>query len=159
PFDTRYPALVGGFGPPAIDPTTVRYRGVSTPDVDGGAPANTTDEAMQMHTSIPANWVGAGDGVPRGCSRHCQPAAKVARTRLQSRPPGWAYVLLIFGALPYIIAVSVTRKTVVAPAWPFCAQCNTLRVRRLIIGLVVLVGGLALPFVGSAVASGVADQP
>jgi hypothetical protein len=112
-----------------------------------------------MRTSIPANRVGAGQGLPPVCSRHGEPAVEFVRTRLQSRPPGWAYALLLLGALPYIIAVNATRKVVVAPFWPFCAQCKTFRVRRLIIGLLVMAAGVCLIFIGGAVASGVPDQP
>ncbi len=112
-----------------------------------------------MHASIPANLVGAGYLVPPVCSRHGEPAVKFAKTRMQSRPPSWAYALLIFGALPYLIAVTASRKTVIAPEWPFCAQCNTLRVRRLVIGLVVVAVGAALPFISAAAASTVAGQP
>ncbi len=106
-----------------------------------------------MQTVLPANWVAAGYAVPQVCARHGEPAAEGVRTRFQSRPPSWSYVLLILGALPFLIVAYSVRKTVYAPSWPFCAQCKALRTRLLVIGCVTLVAGAAL-FAGGVVASG-----
>jgi hypothetical protein len=35
----------------------------------------------------------------------------------------------------YLIAVYATRKTILASAWPFCGQCEALRIRNRILGL------------------------
>src|SRR5581483_5129511 len=39
------------------------------------------------------------------CSRHGQAVAKRVTAKLESSPPPWGYVLLILGALPFIIVV------------------------------------------------------
>lgn len=96
-----------------------------------------------MRVVLPAQWVFAGYAVPQVCARHGEPAAGV-KTRFRSRTPGWAYALLALGVVPYLIAVAATRTTIVAPSWPFCAQCKALRTRNLILGLSGIVVGIAL---------------
>lgn len=106
-----------------------------------------------MRTVLPANWVAAGYGVPQVCSRHGEPAVREP-VGLQSRPPGWSYGLLLLGALPFLIVLLATRKTVAAPSWPFCARCKALRIRLLVIGPLAAVGGCAVTVVGAGVAGG-----
>jgi hypothetical protein len=108
---------------------------------------------------LPASWVAAGYGVPGCCTRHGEPATQPRATALISRPPGWTYALLLAGALPFLIAVMVLRKTVTSPAWPFCARCVALRKTLLLRGLgtlglaaAVFVLGIALASAGSDVA-------
>jgi hypothetical protein len=93
--------------------------------------------------------------VSQVCSRHGEPAAQHRRVKLISRTPQWAYVLLVlglvvFGLVPFIIVTLALRKTVNAPAWPFCTHCHALRKRRLLIGSGLFVGGLVLLAVGLA---------
>src|SRR5439155_17806466 len=87
---------------------------------------------------IPARWVAGGTGVPAVCSRHGAPSAVSYRARYVSRPPTWSYGLFV---IPVVFAVAVTlvRKSVVAPAWPFCARCKAMRARLLMTGLGLLV--------------------
>jgi hypothetical protein len=99
--------------------------------------------------AVPAGRV-AGGQVPPICAKHGQPAAMTKKLRLISKPPGWAFALIILGALPYLIAVLATRKTVIAPQWPFCDQCKAERSRVLGIGLGILGLGLLLFVVGIA---------
>jgi hypothetical protein len=99
--------------------------------------------------SLPAGRVIAGQ-LPQICTKHGQPASMTRKLRLISKPPAWARFLIILGALPYLIAVLATRKTVNATAWPFCAQCQSDRTRKIGIGLGVLALGLLLFFVGIA---------
>ncbi len=101
-----------------------------------------------MSAQLPANWVAAGYGVPDVCARHGEPAQERKRVRFVSKPPQWAYVLILLGAIVYLIVVSSLRKTVIAPAWPFCVRCREFRNRMLAIGLGVLALGIVL-FIGS----------
>jgi hypothetical protein len=87
---------------------------------------------------IPAQWVAAGQGVPDVCARHGQLAVQRRPVRLISRPPVWALPLIVFGVLVYALVALAVRKTVIAPAWPFCAQCLGARRRQRRIGLVLL---------------------
>src|SRR2546423_3176717 len=105
-----------------------------------------------MDVQIPANWVGAGYGVPTVCSRHGEPAERMRRIRLISRPPQWSYVLLVVGALPFLIVVHALRKTVKAPAWPFCVQCRSRSRLWASIGL-GMVALAVVTWVGAAVVS------
>ena len=103
---------------------------------------------MPVNTQIPANWVAAGHGVPDVCSRHGEPAVDRRRVRFISRPPQWAYILIIFGAIVFVIVAAAMRKTVWAPAWPFCARCREYRKRMAGIGLGI-VGLAVVMFIGS----------
>lgn len=100
-----------------------------------------------MTVDLPAHAVTAG-AVPEICARHGQPATRRRKTVFRSYTPKWAYILLLFGVLPFAIVAAVLQKRVKAPSWPFCADCGRLRTRRLLIGigLVVLavVGAVAL---------------
>src|SRR5262249_22509319 len=98
------------------------------------------------------NWVFAGYGVPRVCARHGEPAVGV-KTLFRSRTPGWAYALLALGVLPFLIAVHATRKSMLAPSWPFCARCKALRTRNLVLGWSGIAVGIALSCAMGAVAN------
>src|SRR5439155_4000528 len=104
--------------------------------------------SVPVNTQIPANWVAAGHGVPDVCSRHGEPAVDRRRVRFISRPPQWAYILIIFGAIVFVIVAAAMRKTVWAPAWPFCARCREYRKRMAGIGLGI-VGLAVVMFIGS----------
>ena len=80
--------------------------------------------------------------MPHVCARHGEPASG-AKTRFRSRTPGWAYARLALGVVPYLIAFYATRKTSLAPAWPFCGQCKALRTRNRIVGLSGMAVGIA----------------
>lgn len=105
-----------------------------------------------MRVVLSADWALAGYGVPRVCARHGEPGVGT-RTVFQSRTPGWAYVLLPLGLLPYFIAVHATRRTILAPAWPFCARCKALRVRNRVAGVAWIALGVALFCATGAVAN------
>ncbi|MEV6852088.1 hypothetical protein AB0M88_52930, partial [Actinoplanes sp. NPDC051411] len=72
---------------------------------------------MSVEVLVPANFVSAGWGTPTVCARHGEPAVERKRTQFTSRRSGWLFLL---GAIVYY----ATRKTVSAPAWPFCARCT-----------------------------------
>ncbi|XVU21963.1 hypothetical protein ACQPZJ_32465 [Actinoplanes sp. CA-054009] len=113
---------------------------------------------MSVQVHIPAQFVTTGWGIPTVCARHGQPAVEHKKTRFISRIQGWAYLLLLAGALPFLIFVLVTRKTVESPAWPFCAQCAQRRKKALTTGLSVIAVGVLCVFLLNAVPDG-ADAP
>src|SRR3954451_17890463 len=102
--------------------------------------------------SLPAGRVIAGQ-LPQICTKHGQPASMTRKIRLISKPPTWARFLIILGALPYLIAVLATRKTVNAPAWPYCNQCKSDRMRGIGIGFGVMGLGVLLFIVGISLSS------
>ncbi|MDP9239814.1 MAG: hypothetical protein M3O55_04135 [Actinomycetota bacterium] len=73
---------------------------------------------------LPAAMVTSGAGIPDVCSRHGDPAVRGRRVQFISRPPGWSYILLLAGALPFLLVSMVLRKTLFAPRWPYCYACN-----------------------------------
>jgi hypothetical protein len=85
--------------------------------------------AQQRDVFLPAAMVTSGAGIPALCSRHGDPAARGRRVQFISRPPGWSYILLLAGALPFLIVGMALRKTLVAQRWPYCARCDN-RIRR-----------------------------
>lgn len=88
---------------------------------------------------LPAAMVTSGAGIPAAlCSRHGDPAVRGRRVTFISRPPGWSYVLLLAGALPYLLVAMALRKTLVAPRWPYCYRCNN-RIRFSRLGALVLI--------------------
>jgi hypothetical protein len=93
---------------------------------------------------IPAGWVAAGQGLPAVCAKHGEQAITGKNVPLISKPPGWSYVLLLLGAIPFLIVVMVTRKTVKAQNWPWCAKCGAQRKQFLAIGLITLFASLVL---------------
>lgn len=101
-------------------------------------------------TQLPAGWVAAGYGIPDVCARHGELPVQQRKLQIISRPPPWSYVLILLGAIIFLIVVLVTRKTVKAPHWPFCARCKQQRGRLLAIGLTVI--GLAAVAVVGAIA-------
>jgi hypothetical protein len=105
-------------------------------------------------TQIPAGWAAAGYGVPDVCARHGEPAVQRRKVSFSTRPPGWSYVLILVGVLLFVIVAVAMRKTVVAPAWPFCARCTELRSRRLKTGLGLL-GAAVVVLIGSIAAAAV----
>ncbi|XVV08696.1 hypothetical protein ACQP2X_28045 [Actinoplanes sp. CA-131856] len=113
---------------------------------------------MSVPVNVPSPFVSSGWGTPTVCSRHGQPAVEHKRTRFISRVPSWGYVLLLAGAIPFVIFALVTRKTVEAPAWPFCARCGQTRTRGLIAGIALVAAGVAGLFAGSSL-SGDAGAP
>ena len=131
---------------------------------------------------IPAQRVSAGHGVPGICARHGLRATERHRLRLASRPPvwtillalpgiafaifyplqlvsrptGWMVLLVLVGLAFYPIVVLALRKTVIAPAWPFCDECRADRAAVRTIGSVVLGAGV-VGFVVSVIAAGPLD--
>jgi hypothetical protein len=82
------------------------------------------------------------------CSRHGNPGVRTQRTRFVSRPPGWAYLLLLVGALPFIIVALVLRKTADVRGWPICNDCRARRRTMLLAGFGTLAGSVVM-FVAS----------
>ncbi|MBU2666964.1 hypothetical protein KOI35_25975 [Actinoplanes bogorensis] len=108
-------------------------------------------------TRIPANFVSSGWGIPTVCAKHGEPAVPAAsqkKVQFISKPPAWSYALILLGALPFLIVVLVTRKTVVASAWPFCAQCDAARKR----GLFITLGLVAAAIVAFLLIGAVSDS-
>ncbi|MDI6103734.1 hypothetical protein QLQ12_34480 [Actinoplanes sp. NEAU-A12] len=99
-----------------------------------------------MSITIPSGLVHNGTGIPDLCSRHGEPASLRKPVKFWSKPPTWAYFLILLGALPFLIVTLVMRKEVQAQAWPFCPQCEKLHRNRLIIGI-SLIALLPLSFV------------
>lgn len=95
---------------------------------------------------IAAGLIPSGAGVPAICSRHGEQAALHKPVRFLSKPPGWAYALLLLGALPFLIAVLILRKEVRATSWPFCAKCQQLHKQRTLLGAALFLP-LVLAFV------------
>ncbi|MDQ6873569.1 MAG: hypothetical protein M3042_00690 [Actinomycetota bacterium] len=116
---------------------------------------------------LPAHMVASGAGVPALCTRHGQPMTYRRRAAFQSRPPGWTYVLILAGALLFVIINTVLRKTLVAAGWPFCDRCRSEVSQRrrigaglMLAGVVLFVGVLSVvdsssPWVGLAIVGGV----
>ncbi|MEV8514859.1 hypothetical protein [Dactylosporangium sp. NPDC051484] len=105
-----------------------------------------------MVVTVPAGQVAAGQ-LPQICPRHGEAPIEMKKLRLISKPPSWAPLLIILGGIVYVIVVSALRKTVQAPAWPWCEQCKAKRSRNLGIGLGVLALGLLLLVIGAAIGS------
>ncbi|BCJ41934.1 hypothetical protein GCM10010168_88300 [Actinoplanes ianthinogenes] len=99
-----------------------------------------------MSIAIPSSLVQNGTGIPDVCARHGEAAVLRKSVKFWSKPPAWSYLLLLLGALPFLIVVMVLRKEVQAQAWPFCEQCVKLHKQRLTIGL-ILVALLPISFV------------
>jgi hypothetical protein len=76
---------------------------------------------------IPSNWVAANVGMPDVCTRHGEPAIERRKLKLSTPTPGWAYVFLFFGVIPFLIVDGFLGRTMRAPAWPYCTRCKALR--------------------------------
>src|SRR5581483_7985010 len=85
------------------------------------------------------------------CSRHGQAVAKRVTARLESSPPPWSYVLLILGALPFIIVVLAMARRLRVDGWPVCADCVSLRRKRLALGWLGLLAIPALCILGTQI--------
>jgi hypothetical protein len=114
--------------------TTVDYCAVESMDGESG---------MGKEVRIPAAYVSTGWGTPAVCARHGATATGHKPVRFISRVPGWAYPLLVFGGVVFLIVVLVLRKEVRAARWPFCPRCSHERMNRLVIGIVLAVAGIA----------------
>jgi len=104
-------------------------------------------------TNVPAPWITGGVWSPNVCARHGRPPQSRTTARFISKAPGWAFPLILLGAIVYLIVVSIVRKTVIAANWPYCELCRSVRRQRLFAGFGLLVGGLLLFFVGAGVAA------
>lgn len=101
--------------------------------------------------TLPSAQVAAGAGhLPPVCPRHGEPATEQRSVKLISKPPSWAPILILGGGILYLIVVLIVRKTVKAPAWPWCATCTAQRKKLLAIGLPILAVGVLLIFGGIA---------
>jgi hypothetical protein len=105
-------------------------------------------------TRIPSAWVAQGYGIPDVCSRHGAVAVQRKRVTFVSTPPGWSYPLLLFGIIPFMVVAALTRKSVTAAGWPFCARCKQTRTVLLGIGFALLVLCIVGLTVSIALASG-----
>lgn len=98
--------------------------------------------------TLPSAQVAAGAGhLPPVCPRHGEPATEHRSLKLISKPPAWAAIFILGGGILYLIIVLAIRKSVQAPAWPWCATCTAQRKKLLAIGL-PLVGVGVLLFAG-----------
>jgi len=93
--------------------------------------------------TLPAHWAQAGYGVPKLCARHGQPEVKRAKVTFVSQRPGWVYVLLLLGILPFFLATLILQRRVTVNGWPFCRLCESLRRQRLAIGIGLTTAGVA----------------
>ncbi|BEL03980.1 hypothetical protein Q0Z83_021710 [Actinoplanes sichuanensis] len=91
-----------------------------------------------MSIAIPSSLVQNGTGIPGVCTRHGEPVVLHRAVKFISKPPGWSYLLIIIGFLPFIIVTSLLRKEVQATAWPFCAKCVETHKNRMIVGWVLM---------------------
>jgi hypothetical protein len=88
-----------------------------------------------MSIAIPSTLVQNGTGIPAVCAKHGEPAAVHKPVRFLSKAPGWSYLLILIGVLPFVIVNMLIRKEVQATAWPFCASCVKLHNTRLPVGI------------------------
>ncbi|GAA2913297.1 hypothetical protein Acy02nite_90590 [Actinoplanes cyaneus] len=98
---------------------------------------------MSVEVYVPANFVAAGWGTPTVCARHGEAAVERAKIRFVSDTSRW---LILLGVIVYVVVMAVTRKTVVSPAWPFCARCKREEVTKTLTGWASLIVGLLLWF-------------
>ncbi|WP_027346878.1 hypothetical protein [Hamadaea tsunoensis] len=73
---------------------------------------------------FPTWLVTSGLGMPPVCAPHGAPGPVGVKAKIESSPPKWTYLLLLLGALPYIIVAAAMTKRVQAPLWPVCPQCT-----------------------------------
>jgi hypothetical protein len=106
-----------------------------------------------MSILVPAGLIASGEGVPTVCSRHGRESARAAKCRFISRPPRWAAVLILAGMVPYLVVVLALRKTVQAPYWPMCPDCDGRKRKLLLGGLAGVAVSVVLFVVGVAMAS------
>ena len=66
---------------------------------------------------------------------------RYARTRL----PRWAALLILVGMVPYLIVVLALRKTVQAPYWPMCTDCDARRRKMLLGGFAGVAASAVVP--------------
>jgi hypothetical protein len=109
--------------------------------------------------TLPAAQVAAGAGhLPPVCPRHGEPATEQRSVKLVSKPPAWAAIFILGGGILYLIIVLAVRKTVKAPAWPWCATCTAQRKKLFAIGLPLLAVGV-LCFAGGIAANSDSTSP
>ena len=108
---------------------------------------------MSVEVFVPANFVSAGWGTPTVCARHGEPAVETKRIQFVSRTSPW---LFLAGLIIYFIVAAATRKTVSAPAWPFCGQCKKEQTTKTAVGWVSVVLGLPIWVISAQLPHGVA---
>jgi len=97
-----------------------------------------------MRLEIPVGWVVQGYGVPTVCVRHGRPEIRRGKVDIVSQAPGWTYAMIPLGWFPFWVARAVTKKTIVAKAWPFCGRCVGQRwIAVAATSFVIAVGGVA----------------
>lgn len=106
-----------------------------------------------MDVLLPATLVASGEGIPVVCSRHGREPTTVGKCRFVSRPPRWTAVLLLAGALPYLVVVIALRKKVTAPYWPLCNACDQRRRSLLLCGVGTLAASMGLFLLGALLQS------
>jgi len=109
-----------------------------------------------LPVQLPVSWVDSGYGIPSCCVLHGNPAATTKKVQFISRPPAWSYLLIVAGVLLFVIVAIVLRKSATSQAWPFCAECQQHRTKRLAIGWGLMLVGLLL-FVAAAVVASNAE--
>jgi hypothetical protein len=104
-----------------------------------------------MAVTLPAAQVAAGH-LPHVCPRHGEPAIEMKKLKLISKPAPWTPILILLAVIVYLIVVMAMRKTVQAPAWPWCAQCKASRSKMLGIGWGLVGLGVLMFVIGAATA-------
>lgn len=107
---------------------------------------------------FPSWLVTSGLGLPPVCAPHGAPGPFGAKARIESKPPAWAYLLLLLGAVPYIIVATVVTKRVQAPLWPVCPQCTKQQQTLKLVGALALLMIPGLCVVLSILPASVADS-
>jgi len=105
-------------------------------------------------TQLMASRVRSGLGLPDVCSRHGRHATRRSRAVIESSPPGWVYATIPAGLLIFLILRAALRKSIVAPAWPFCDRCQRRRATVIAIASVVVVVGLGMVPIGLQLSHG-----
>jgi hypothetical protein len=109
-----------------------------------------------MELRVPAHAVGSNALLEIGtCPRHNRPGVRTKKLTFYTKPPLWAYLLIVVGVLVAVIVILVLRKQVTGNAYE-CDECLRAqrRFRALVISAWVLDIGLLLA--ASADSSGVA---
>lgn len=101
-----------------------------------------------MRVVMPVGWVVQGYGVPMVCVRHGRPEIRRGRVDIVSQAPGWTYAMIPLGWFPFWVARAVTKKTIVAKAWPFCGRCVTQRWIAVVATSLVIAAGAVTALVG-----------
>ncbi len=117
---------------PTPAPATAVHGGM--PDASG---SRSPVQLQGEHQVVPAGYVSSG-WVPAGCTRHQRATVATRKVTFLSVLPTWSYLLIFVSGIVFVIYAAVTRKKVVALAWPLCGECVATRrsnMRRVWVGV------------------------